>query len=132
MQQASNAVLQAFNATLDSEKAGGNVSSLLTQLNMASSLLTEAETAYNAGKDDAGAAKVEQACQIAQSVQTQASSLKSSSMTESNRSFLFTAATSGAGSAITIFALLLLWRKVKAVHSKSVLKSKPQVYDDEA
>lgn len=132
LQEANNAILRAFNATLDSEKAGGNVSSLLTQLNTAVQLLTEAETAYNAGNNATSAAKVEQAYIIAQAVQTQALSLKSASMTESSKSFWFTATISTVSSAVFIVALLFLWRKVKAAYAKSTLRLKPQASNNEA
>jgi hypothetical protein len=43
LQAANTAVNQAFNATLDAEKAGANVTDLLSQLSYAGSVLASAE-----------------------------------------------------------------------------------------
>jgi hypothetical protein len=49
LQVANAAVNQAFNAVLDAEKAGANVTGLLAQLNVAAGILAQAENSYRTG-----------------------------------------------------------------------------------
>ena len=46
LQAANDAVNQAFNAVLDAEKAGANVTDLMAQINVAESILTQTENSY--------------------------------------------------------------------------------------
>jgi len=47
--EAEDAVLSAYRAALEAERAGGNVSRLLVRLNEAGTLLSKAKHAYNVG-----------------------------------------------------------------------------------
>ena len=49
LQEANNAVGQAFNAILDAEKAGANITLLMNQLNNAVNILAQAENSKRAG-----------------------------------------------------------------------------------
>ena len=61
-----SAVEQAFNAVLDAEKAGANVTQLLAKLNTAGELLADAQNALNSGNNVANiTSKAENATQIA-------------------------------------------------------------------
>ncbi len=125
LQAANTAVGQAFNAVLDAEKAGGNVSSLLTQLNTAESFLTEAETAYNNGNNATADTKANQASNIAQSVQSQALALKSKSASAAQNNFELILTFFVGGSVVFVLLIFLIWRKVKGTYIEKMLKSKP-------
>ena len=54
---ANSAVEQAFNAVLDAENAGANVTSLVVQLNFAANILAQAENTKRAGNSTAAEAQ---------------------------------------------------------------------------
>jgi len=68
LQTANTAVGRAFNAVLDAEKAGANVTDLLSQLNVAAGILAQAENLYRTGDFNTAAAKAESALIVAQEI----------------------------------------------------------------
>jgi hypothetical protein len=66
LQAANAAVEQAFNAVLDAEKAGANVTDLLAQLNVAAGIYAEAENSYRTGDSNTAAAQADSVLPIAQ------------------------------------------------------------------
>jgi hypothetical protein len=50
LQAANTAVEETFNAVLDAEKAGANVTGLLAQLNVAAGVLAQAENSFRTGE----------------------------------------------------------------------------------
>ena len=68
VENADAAVRQAFNATLDAERAGANVSGLIVRLNEAGAVLVEAEIALGNGNSSEAASKAGQCVGIAESV----------------------------------------------------------------
>src|SRR5450759_393407 len=87
LQAANTAVNQAFNAVLDAEKAGANVTGLLAQLNAAGGILAQAENSYRSGDLNAAAAKADSALPIAQEITVAAQSAKQTALVSGQNTF---------------------------------------------
>ena len=74
LQAADSAVNQAFNAVLNAEKAGANVTGLDNQLSVAANWLAEAQVAYRAGDFNSTVVKADIAASAAQGVKVLAQS----------------------------------------------------------
>jgi len=130
--QADVAVRQAFNATLDAERAGANVSSLIVSLNEAGDTLADAKNALRLG-DSSGAANNASLCiGIAESVQTDANALKTSALAEAQSVFWAYLTFSVVSIAVFVGLLVLFWRRFKRGYGRKVLGMKPEVLANEA
>jgi hypothetical protein len=126
------AVREAFNATLNAEKAGANVSGQIVRLNEAGSLLDEAEIALGNG-DSSGAVNNATLCiGIAESVQSDAGVLKASALDEAHTVFWTYLTFSVVSIAVFVVVLALVWRRFKRGYLKKTLAMKPEVAANEA
>jgi hypothetical protein len=132
LQSANNAVGKAFEAVLDAEKAGANVSQLLVKLNTASELLSEAQNTYNSKNTANVVAILENANQIADQVNADAINLRNDSLIKSQSDIFFTLIFSIVGAIVFGISLILVWRKLKRDHvikildmNAGVVKNKP-------
>jgi len=125
--EADVAVRRAFNATLDAERAGANVSGLMAKLNEAGELLAEAETAYRVGNFSEAVGKADQCYMLVDGVIGEASSLKSSALADAQARFSSTLMFSLAGAVVFVTALILIWVLFKPFYAKKLLKMKPEV-----
>jgi hypothetical protein len=130
--EADVAVRQAFNATLDAERAGANVSGLILRLNEAEELLAEAEMAYRIGNFSEAASKADKCSVLVDGVIGEASSLKSSALADAQARFSSTLIFSLAGAVVFVTALILIWVLFKPFYAKKLLRMKPEVASDEA
>jgi hypothetical protein len=130
--EADVAVRQAFNATLDAERAGANVSGLILRLNEAGGILTEAEIALKDGNSSEAAGKAVQCIGIAQSVKGDADVLKASALDEAQTVFWTSLTFSVVSIAAFAVVLVLVWRWFKRGYTRKVLGMKPEVAHDEA
>lgn len=130
LQEANTAVGQAFNAVLDAEKAGGNVTQLLTKLNTAGTILADAQNALNSVNTANITSNLENARQIANQVNDDALILRNVSLVGSQNSFLLTLSFSILGSVAFGFSLLIVWRRFKRVFIKKLLCTKPEVVEN--
>jgi len=121
------AVRQAFNATLDAEKAGANVSGLLVSLNDAGGLLGEAEIALSNGNSSEASSDASQCISIAQSVQSDADALKASALNNARSVFWDSLIFSFVSIALFAAVLVFVWRRFKSGYHKKVLGMKPEV-----
>ena len=121
---------QAFISVLAAEKAGGNVTQLLTELNTAGELLAEAENAYRSGNLANVASKAENARQIADQVNSDALTLRDVSLVESQNNFWMTLAFSVVSVVVFGIVLLLVWRRFKRGYIKKLFALKPEVVED--
>lgn len=123
---AETAIRQAFNATLDAERAGVNVTGLLSLLDEAGLDLSMAEAASKGG-NDSGVADLVGACKtLTDSVDTDALALKSSTAGWfSSFSQAFEIGLVGAG--LFAVVLLLTWRWFKRYYNRKLLGSRPGV-----
>jgi hypothetical protein len=130
--EADVAVRRAFNATLDAERAGANVSGLILRLNEAGGILAEAEMALGNGNSSEAASKAGQCIGIAESVKGDADVLKASALVEARTVFWASLAFSVVGIAVFVVVLALVWRWFKRGYVGKMLGMKPEVAADEA
>ena len=126
------AVRQAFNATLEAERAGANVSGLILRLNEAGTVLGEAEIALGKGNSSEATSEAGQCVGIAESVKSDADALKASALDEARTVFWAYLAFSVVGIAVCVVALALVWRRFKRGYVGRTLGMKPEVAHDEA
>jgi CHASE3 domain sensor protein len=127
LQAANNAVEQAFNAVLDAEKAGANVTALLSRLNLATGLLSQAEMAYRNGNLTAAASYADSVVPIASEVQTDAVNAKKEASNAYQNALWLTIGLSVIGAVIFILALFMIWKRLKRGYLKSLYSAKPEV-----
>jgi hypothetical protein len=130
--EADVAVRQAFNATLDAERAGANVSGLILRLNEAGEILVEAEIALGNGNSSEAASKAGQCIGIAESVKGDADVLKASALEKAQTVFWASLAFSVVGIAVFVVVLEFVWRRFKRGYVGKMLGMKPEVAADEA
>lgn len=127
---ADNAMRQAFSSVFDAEGAGANVSDLIASLDEAGRILADAETAIRIGNLREAESKANACIGIAGNIKTEATSLKSTALTDTQRSFRYTSAFSVAGMTVFAVALVFVWRRFKRGYSKRVLGMRPEVVAD--
>jgi len=130
--EADVAVRRAFNATLDAERAGANVSGLILRLNEAGGILAEAEMALGNGNSSEAFSKAVQCVGIAQSVKSEADVLKASALDGARTVFWTFLTFSVAGIVVFVVVLMLVWRWFKRGYVGKMLSMKPEVTTGEA
>jgi len=127
LQAANNAVEQAFNAVLDAEKAGANVTGLLAQLNDAAGILAQAENSFRAGDSNTAATQADSVLPIAQEVTISAQDAKQTALVSVPNAFWFTIAFTEIGAIVLVLALFLVWRRFKRSYISKLQEAKPEV-----
>ncbi len=127
LQAANTAVNQAFNAVLDAEKAGANVTGLLAQLNTAEGILAQAEISYRTGDSNTSAAQADSVLPIAQEVTASAQDAKQTALVSGQNAFWFTIAFTVIGAFVFVLVLFLVWRWVKRIYINNLSQAKPEV-----
>ena len=107
IEAAESSIRQAFVIVLEAEEAGGNVTQLLAELNVAGALLAEAENAYGIGNLNEVAAKTGNASLITQRVMSEGLNLRDAILAESQNAFWLTLAFSATGAIVLTLALVL-------------------------
>ena len=107
---------QAFNAVLEAEKAGGNVTQLLAKLNTAGTILADAQNVLNSGNTANITSNVENAVQIANQVNDDALNLRNDSLIKSQNSLWLTLTFSVVG-AVVFESLCFLFGDDLNVHT---------------
>ncbi len=126
LQVANNAIEQAFNAVLDAEKAGANVTGLLIQLNDAAGILAQAENSYRTGDPNTAVAQVDSVLPIAQEVTTAAQNAKQTALISGQNAFWSTITFTVIGVFVFVLALFLVWRRFKRRYINNVYQAKPE------
>jgi hypothetical protein len=127
LQSASDAVSQAFNAVLDAENAGANVTNSLYQLNVAADLLAQAENAYRTSDNNTATANVGNVLLITQQVMTAAQNAKQEAAVSSQTAFWSAIAFTVIVAVVFIVVLYITWRWFKAYYSKNLVEGAPEV-----
>ena len=130
--EADVAVRQAFDATLEAERAGANVSGLILRLSEAGGILVEAEMALGNGNSSEAFSKAGQCVEIAESVKGDADVLKASALDGARTVFWMSLTFSVVGIAVFVVVLMLVWRWFKGGYVRKMLGMKPEVAHDEA
>jgi hypothetical protein len=124
VESADVAVRQAFNATLDAERAGVDVSDLILRLNLASSVLEEAENALRVGNSSGAVDKANECIAIANSVLSDADYLKTSTLSEGPTVFLTTLNFSVVSIATFAATLVVVWGLLKRRYAEKMMDVK--------
>jgi hypothetical protein len=127
LQAANTAVEQAFNAVLDAEKAGANVTSLLAQLNVAAGILAQAENSYRTGDSNTAAVQADSVLPIAQEATIVAQEAKQTAVVSGPNAFWFPIAFTEIGAIVFVLALFLVWRRFKRSYISKLHEAKPKV-----
>jgi hypothetical protein len=132
LQAANTAVEQAFNAVLDTEKAGANVTGLLSQLNSAAGILAQAEVSYRTGDYNSTTAQVDSVLSIAQQVTNAAQNAKQTALFSGQNAFWSSIAFTVISAIVFVLVLFLVWRWFKRSYLKILIEAKPKVTANEA
>jgi hypothetical protein len=127
LQSANIAVGKAFNAVLDAEKAGANVTNLLAQLNVAQGILTQAENSYRTGDTNTAASQADSVLPITQQVTMAAQNAKQTAIVSSQNAFRLTIAFTVVGMIMFLEILFLAWVWFKRNYIKNISEAKPEV-----
>ena len=132
IEAANSSINQAFKNVLAVEKAGGNVTQLLADLNSAGQLLAAADNDYRSGNLTNVTSNAENASLIADQVNSDALSLLNATNGRSQNNFWLTLVFSIDGAFIFVLILLLVWRRFKRNYQKKLLGLKPKVVKNAA
>jgi hypothetical protein len=130
IENAENALKQAFVAVLEAEGAGANVSGLVARLNEAGELLAEAEIAYRVGDASEAVSKAEECSGLADIVRDEALTLKGKALAMGQNVFWQNLSITLVESVVFLIFLLFVWDWFKRVYDKKLLKMKPEVAVD--
>ena len=129
LQAANTAVDQAFSAVLDAQRAGANVTDLLSQLNYADIVLASAQNSYRKGDLMGTGNQADQVVLIAEQVTSLAQSAQRTALVSGENAFLTTIALAVVGSFVLVLVLFLVWRKFKRYYVKNLSEAKPELVD---
>ena len=127
LQADNTAVNQAFSAVLAAEKAGANVTSLLSQLNVVAGNLAQAENSYRSGNYSAAAIQADNVLPTAQQITTAAQYAKQAAIGSGQNTFWSTIAFTLIGISIFVVVLSLVWRWFRRRYFNNLFQSKPKV-----
>jgi hypothetical protein len=124
---ADNALRRAFEAVLEAERAGANVSDLIVNLDEAGGLLAEAENAYRIGNFSEAISKAEQCSVLADGVMDEAISLKGEVLAGAQIAFWQDLTVTVMGSAVFLVAMFFVWGWFKRAYAEKLLRMKLEV-----
>lgn len=127
LQEANAAFEQAFNAVLDAEASGANVTALVAQLNVAAASLAEAENSYRIGDNAAATVNAERVLSLVQEVASASLDAKQAALVSEANAFWSAVALAVVGSAVFLFVMFLVWRWFKQRYINNMLEAKPEV-----
>jgi hypothetical protein len=128
--EADDALRMAFEAVLEAEKAGANVSSLIVKLDEAGGLLAEAENAYIVGNFSEAVSRAEQCSVLADGVRGEAVTLKGEASVGAQIAFWQGLTFAVVGSAVFLIVLFFVWGWFKRAYANKLLRMKPEVASD--
>jgi len=128
--EADNALRMAFEAVLEAERAGVNVSDLIVKLDEAGGLLAEAENAYRIGNFSEAVSKAEQCSVLADGVRDEAITLKGEASAGAQIAFWQDLTFAVMGSAVFLIVLFFVWDRFKRAYANKLLRMKPEVASD--
>jgi len=129
---AEDAVLSAYDAVIEAELVGGNVSSLTVQLNEAGELLASARMSYRDGDFEKATLFADLSRSTGEEVEDAAYELKGLAWDAGFQRLRFTMVGSVSGIILVILGSLWVWRFFKRWFYPRVLKMKPEVTSDDS
>jgi CHASE3 domain sensor protein len=127
LQVANTAVNQAFNAVLDAEKAGANVTDIMFRLNYAMGILAQAENSNRTGYFNRAATQADSILPLAQQITTTAQNAKQTAIVSNQNTFWSTITLTAIGVFVFFLVLFLIWRLLKRKYIKGLSEAKPEV-----
>ena len=128
--EAEGAFNSAYNAVLEAEMAGANISTLIVKLNVAGGFLAEAKNAIRAGNFSDAFIKAGNCLATLDGIVEDASKLKGLAMAEAQKALWQGLAFSCLGSFAFLAGLFYFWSMFKSAYTKKLLKMKPEVASD--
>lgn len=132
MTNAEMTLVSAYQAVVESERAGANVSVLLVQLNEAGEFLTNARMKYELGNHDQAASLASSSSEISKKVESEAAELQH----EASVLWAMDVGLATTESVILMIAVVLgsfwSWRAFKKRYYKRILKMKPEIASHES
>lgn len=125
-------LVSAYQAVVESEQVGANVSGLLIQLNEAGEFLTKARIKYKLGNHDQAVSLADMCSEISKKVESETAELR-------NEAFVLWVTAVGLAtteSSVLVVAVVLgsfwSWRAFKRRYYKRILKMKPEIASHES
>ena len=131
LQAANDSVNLAFNAVLDAEKAGANVTDLLAQINIAQEILAQAENLYRTGNTNSSAVQADSVLPITQQVTLDAQNAKQNAIVSTHNAFYSTIALTIVGIIVFILILFLVCRRIIQNYIERLSDAKPELVSNE-
>jgi hypothetical protein len=125
--EAEQAIAVAFEAVLDAEQTGANVSSLLVRLNDEAELLSAARIAFEDGDHDEAARLSGLSSEVGTQVESDALILKDDARNAAANRYRLYLAISAVAMITVILATFLGYRFLRKRHFEHLLKMKPEV-----
>jgi len=130
--RAEASMASAYEAVLDAEQAGANVSGLLARLNVAGEYLANAHMSYRLG-DFENATRFANLCyDVGEEVRNEAYELKNEAYGLWITDLVVRMTGSIIGVVVIVFLSFLVWRAFKRRYHKRILGMKPEVVSDES
>lgn len=104
---------QAFEAVLDAEKTGANVTDLMVRLNYAVGILAQADNSYRIGYSSKAAAQADKVLLISQQVINEAQNDKQTAIVSNQNSFWSTIILTVIVVFVFLLILILVWLRFK-------------------
>lgn len=130
--QAEEALASAYEAVLEAEQAGANVSSLLARLNDAGRLLAKAQVAYRLADVDEATHSANLCYEISKGVRSDANEPRIGAYETRVMGFWLTMTGSLVGVVAVVFGSFLGWRAFKRRYYRRMLRTKPEVAKNES
>jgi uncharacterized membrane protein len=127
IQNASNALDQAFSAVLDAEKAGANVTDLLTQLNVAANSLAQAENSYRTGDLASAIYHADNVLPVTSYILEAAQTAEQNALTSGQASIWATIAFTVMCASVFLLILFLVWSVFNRRYIANLSHAKPEV-----
>jgi len=130
--QAEGVVASAYEAVLEAEQAGANVSGLLVRLNEAGELLARAQVAFRLGDFDEAVVSANLCSEIGEGVRSEADELRVKAYGGRVTGSWLTMTGSMVSVVAVVFGSFWGWRVFKRRYIRRVLRMKPEVVKDES
>jgi len=120
------ALITAYEALLQAEDLGANISDSVKSLNSASDLLAQSHNAFRQGRYVESLLYAQTSTQTSNRVYAEAKQLESSAKQQKNNSLLFTATFSSVSLVALLAASWFGWRTMKTRYIKNILDKTPR------
>jgi hypothetical protein len=130
--EAEEALVSAYDAVLEAEEAGANVSGLLDKLNVGSEYLAEASVYVRLGDSESAARLAGLCVEAVDDVEGEAVLLRDEAVKFERADFLARVVGSAVGVVIVVVGGFVLWTVFRRRYLEKVLGSRPEVVSDES